>query len=113
MRLSSLVMALAALVTCSLAASAQTPTKIRFSTDGGPSGRHAYFFVAKEKGYFSAEGLDVEIIGGRGSASVIKEVAAGSIDIGFADAGTSCSHAPRRTFRSNLWPSSIVARHML
>jgi NitT/TauT family transport system substrate-binding protein len=70
------------------AGSAGAADKIKFSTDGGPSGRHAYFFVAQEKGYFAAENLDVEIIGGRGSASVIKEVGAGSIDIGFADAGT-------------------------
>jgi NitT/TauT family transport system substrate-binding protein len=61
---------------------------VLFSTDGGPSGRHAYFFVALEKGYYSDAGLDVTIVGGRGSASVVKEVAAGSIKIGFADLGT-------------------------
>lgn len=71
-----------------IATAAQAADKVKFSTDGGPSGRHAYFFVAQEKGYYKNEGLEVEIIGGRGSASVIKEVAAGSIDIGFADAGT-------------------------
>jgi NitT/TauT family transport system substrate-binding protein len=71
-----------------LAGAADAADKIKFSTDGGPSGRHAYFFLAQEKGYFAAENLSVEIIGGRGSASVIKEVGAGSIDIGFADAGT-------------------------
>lgn len=72
----------------SLGSGAALAVDIKFATDGGPSGRHAYFFVAQEKGYFKAEGLTVSIIGGRGSASVVKEVAAGSLDIGFADAGT-------------------------
>lgn len=88
MRITRVLLVVGMLVGGCAAAAAQTQVKIKFSTDGGPSGRHAYFFVAQEKGYFKAEGLEVEIIGGRGSASVIKEVAAGSIDIGFADAGT-------------------------
>ena len=62
--------------------------KVVFTTDWGYNGRHAYYFVAVDKGYYKAEGLDVEILGGRGSGTVIKEVAAGTVDIGFADAGT-------------------------
>lgn len=62
--------------------------KVVFTTDWGYNGRHAYYFVALEKGYYKAEGLDVEILGGRGSGTVIKEVAAGTVKIGFADAGT-------------------------
>lgn len=63
-------------------------TKVVFSTDWGYNGRHAYYFTALEKGYYKDEGLDVEILGGRGSGTVIKEVAAGTVKIGFADAGT-------------------------
>jgi NitT/TauT family transport system substrate-binding protein len=88
MRISRTVAGVVLVGALQFACSTQAQDRIRFSTDGGPSGRHAFFFVAKEKGYFKAENLDVEIIGGRGSASVIKEVAAGSVDIGFADAGT-------------------------
>jgi len=62
--------------------------KIVFSTDWGYNGRHAYYFTALDKGYYKAEGLDVQILGGRGSGTVIKEVAAGTVMIGFADAGT-------------------------
>jgi len=62
--------------------------KVVFSTDWGYNGRHGYYFTALKKGYYEAEGLDVEILGGRGSGTVIKEVAAGTIKIGFADAGT-------------------------
>lgn len=62
--------------------------KVVFSTDWGYNGRHAYYFVALDKGYFREAGLDVEILGGRGSGTVIKEVAAGTVKIAFADAGT-------------------------
>src|SRR5579864_1146968 len=70
------------------AATAQAEEKVVLSTDFGYNGRQSYFFVALEKGYFKDAGLDVKIIGGRGSATVIKEVAAGTVDVGFADAGT-------------------------
>jgi NitT/TauT family transport system substrate-binding protein len=76
-----------ALLTFSIPSIAQT-TKIIFSTDWGYNGRHAYYFTALDKGYYKAEGLDVEILGGKGSGTVIKEVAAGTVKIGFADAGT-------------------------
>lgn len=70
------------------AAAAADLTKVVFSTDWGYNGRHAYYFTALDKGYYKEEGLDVEILGGRGSGTVIKEVAAGTVKIGFADAGT-------------------------
>lgn len=85
---------LAALAVWSVAGAVPSATaaaemkKVVFTTDWGYNGRHAYYFVALDKGYYKAEGLDVEILGGRGSGTVIKEVAAGSVDIGFADAGT-------------------------
>lgn len=62
--------------------------KVVCLTDAGPLGRHAFFYVAREKGYYRQEGLDVEILGGRGSAATIREVAAGAAMFGFADAGT-------------------------
>jgi NitT/TauT family transport system substrate-binding protein len=57
-------------------------------TDFGINGRHAYFFVALEKGYYKEAGLDVTIVRGQGSADAIKKVAAGSAQVGFADAGS-------------------------
>ena len=67
---------------------AQQLRKITFLTDAGPLGRHSIFFVAQAKGYYKEEGLDVEILGGRGSAATIREVAAGAATFGFADSGT-------------------------
>ncbi len=57
-------------------------------TDFGFNGRHSYFFVAIEKGYYAEAGLDVKIIGGKGSVDAIRQVGAGNATFGFADAGS-------------------------
>lgn len=59
--------------------------KVTFVTDFGYNGRHAYYFVALEKGYYAKENLDVTIVRGQGSADAVKQVAAGTAQIGFAD----------------------------
>jgi NitT/TauT family transport system substrate-binding protein len=61
---------------------------LNFITDFGFNGRHAYFYVAREKGYYKAEGFDVNFLRGQGSADAIKKVAAGLATFGFADAGS-------------------------
>ena len=67
-------------------AAAQT-MDITFTTDFGFNGRHSYFFVALDKGFYKAEGLNVNIIRGQGSIDAVKKVATGAAQIGFADAG--------------------------
>ncbi|MEM5329261.1 ABC transporter substrate-binding protein [Paraburkholderia sp. JHI2823] len=61
---------------------------VTFVTDFNVNGRHAYYYVALEKGYYKQEGLDVTIVRGGGSADAIRKVAAGQAQIGFADAGS-------------------------
>ncbi len=60
--------------------------KITFVTDYGLYGRHAYYFMAIEKGFYAQENLEVEIVRSPGSANTIKQVANGTAQIGFADA---------------------------
>ncbi len=72
--------------TSSLAATAsaqQTPVKLVLNWKY--QGPQALFFVAEDKGYFKAEGLDVTIDQGEGSAASITKVATGAYDIGFGD----------------------------
>jgi ABC-type nitrate/sulfonate/bicarbonate transport systems, periplasmic components len=62
--------------------------EINFITDFGFNGRHSYFYVALDKGYYKQEGLDVTIVRGQGSADAIKKVGSGAATVGFADAGS-------------------------
>ena len=79
--------ALASLVLTMFCAASETSAadKVRFVTDFGYLGRHAYYFVALDKGYYRDANLDVDIVRGQGSADAVKQVAAGSAQIGFAD----------------------------
>ncbi|TIC87128.1 ABC transporter substrate-binding protein [Crenobacter intestini] len=64
---------------------AATPEKVRFTLDWRMEGPAAPFLLARDKGYFAAEGLDVSIDVGTGSAGAVTRVASGAYDIGFAD----------------------------
>ena len=60
-------------------------TKITFSLDFIPLGRHAPWYAAIAEGYYKDEGLDVSIIPSQGTAQTIQAVEAGTAQIGFTD----------------------------
>src|SRR3954471_23487664 len=74
-----------AAVLVSGAALAQKQTPMRFALDWRFEGPAAPFFVAIDKGYYKAEGLNVSIDPGAGSVEGINRVASGAYDVGFAD----------------------------
>jgi NitT/TauT family transport system substrate-binding protein len=51
-------------------------------------GEHAPFYYGKEKGLYAAEGIDLEIQEGRGSATVTQVVAAKGVQFGYVDVPT-------------------------
>jgi NitT/TauT family transport system substrate-binding protein len=81
--LTALLAATCGLATMPVTASAQT--KIKFVLNWKYQGPQAWFFMAQDKGYFKAEGLDVDIDQGDGSAAPIAKVAAGAYTAGFGD----------------------------
>ena len=83
-----LALAFGALVGAVPLAAAHAADKVNFVTDYGYNGRHAYYFVALEKGYYKDAGLDVSIMRGKGSVDAIHQVGAGNALLGFADAGS-------------------------
>ena len=89
--------------------SAAQAADVNFITDFGFNGRHAYFYVAREKGYYKAEGFDVNFVRGQGSADAIKKVAAGVATFGFADAGSLWGYEGGTTFENvSGWQNNLV-----
>ena len=64
---------------------ANAQTKLKFVLNWKYQGPQGWFFVAEDKGYFKAEGLEVTIDQGDGSAAAVPKVASGAYDIGFGD----------------------------
>lgn len=71
----------------STTAFAQDLTKVTVRLAFIAGGIDAPFFVAKSKGYFEEEGLDVTIIDGTGSTDTIQAVGNGSVQLGNAGLG--------------------------
>jgi NitT/TauT family transport system substrate-binding protein len=81
-------MRLAALIASAVfaaSAMAQKETPVRFALDWRFEGPAAPYFVAIDKGYYKAEGLNVTIDQGSGSVEGINRVASGAYEVGFAD----------------------------
>jgi NitT/TauT family transport system substrate-binding protein len=79
-----LLVAVVALV--ALGAEAQTPAKVVFALNWFAVGDHAAYWVAVDRGYYKARGLEVELQNSKGSGDSIAKVDSGRADIGLADA---------------------------
>jgi NitT/TauT family transport system substrate-binding protein len=65
---------------------AQQPQKVVFALNWFAVGDHAAYWVALEKGYYKARGLDVELQNSKGSGDSIAKVDTNRADVGLADA---------------------------
>lgn len=66
-------------------ASTKEPTKVTIQIDGAAVPYYAPLYVAKEKGFFKEQGLDVDFIYAA-AADIVKNVASGNVEFGFPNA---------------------------
>jgi NitT/TauT family transport system substrate-binding protein len=81
------VLAAAVAVTAPLivATPAAAQTKLKMVLNWKYQGPQGWFFLADDRGYFKAEGLEVTMDQGNGSGAAVPLVANGTYDIGFGD----------------------------
>jgi ABC-type nitrate/sulfonate/bicarbonate transport system substrate-binding protein len=77
-----LLVALLALVVLSCGPSPAAPTTVTLSLDWVPNTNHTGFYVALEKGYYAAEGLQVDIQIPADPAAALRAVAVGQTEFG-------------------------------
>ncbi len=68
-----------------LATEANAQTKLKFVLNWKYQGPQGLFFLAEDRGYYKAEGLEVTIDQGSGSGAAVPLVANGTYDVGFGD----------------------------
>ena len=78
----------AAAVTLAAAPLAVAQDKVSLRLNWYLGGLHVPFYYGKDKGYYAAEGIDLTINEGRGSANTVQVVAAGSDTFGLADSSS-------------------------
>jgi len=89
-------------------------TKVQVQMEWDPSPLHLGYIVAREKGFYTEEGLEVEFLPGRGSTLVASIVGANKAPLGFIDTSVLLSarekglplKAVAVSFRSN--PTALV-----
>jgi len=84
----TLLVGFAAIAAFGTSASGQTPEKFQFRLNWTLYGEHAPFFVARDKGFYREEGLDVEILEGSGSTTVAQLVSNMTNPVAYVDAAT-------------------------
>ncbi|HEX5865913.1 MAG TPA: ABC transporter substrate-binding protein [Casimicrobiaceae bacterium] len=88
MKYSRLAALLAAAIAVVAAPLAHAQDKVSLRLNWYLGGLHVPFYYGKERGFYAAEGIDLTINEGRGSANTVQVVAAGSDTFGLADSSS-------------------------
>jgi len=87
-RLIRSIAVLAAALSLAVPVTAAAQDKVSLRLNWYLGGLHVPFYYGKERGFFAAEGIDLTINEGRGSANTVQVVAAGSDTFGMADSSS-------------------------
>ncbi len=82
------VLTAAAVLAVGFSAPASAQQKVSLRLDWVNSGYHAIWYYGVDKGLFKAEGIDLEVLEGRGSASTAQTVGNNSVMFGTSDSGS-------------------------
>ena len=82
------LMACAAIGAATWATPASAAESLLVRLDFSPWGMHGAMHLAKQKGWFKEQGLDVEIQDGTGTINTLQLLAAGRVDVGQVSVGT-------------------------
>ena len=83
------ILAFTVIAAVTLGSAAQAADKVGVQLDYVVRGNHAMFFVAKEKGYFEKQGIEITAIQkGTGSPNAMRLVGNGNAEFGFGDLPT-------------------------
>lgn len=77
--------ALCALAFGAVPAPAADKLPLKLTLEWKYTGPTSFFLLARDRGYYAQEGLDVTIDAGQGSEAALTRVASGAYDIGFSD----------------------------
>lgn len=80
---SRLLLPLALAVLGAFSLPARAAEKLTIQLDWLPGGDKSFVYAGLKQGFFAAEGLDVTIVPGRGSADAITKIGSGAADVGF------------------------------
>ena len=83
-----MIRALTAILVLVCAGAAQAADKVTLMLNWYVYSEHAPFFYGKAKGFYSEQGIDLDIQEGRGSAITTQAVAAGTVEFGYVDVPT-------------------------
>ena len=61
--------------------------KVRYTLSWLPTGQYAFIYLARQLGFFSKRGIDLDISRGFGLLAAIQAVSTGQFDIGGAQTG--------------------------
>ena len=91
-----MLMRLAALLLLLTAPALAQETTVKFTLGWKTQGSDAAFFLARDRGYYKAEGLNVVIDQGEGSGATVTRIMSGAYDAGFGDVNAIIQNASTR-----------------